>query len=429
MTVRLDRRQFLATGAAAAAYLGTAGFGRADDIKLRMAWWGGQVRAQLTTKALQVYTQAHPGTSVDTEYLGWDDYWPRLSTETAGGNSPDVLQMDIEYLADYASRGVLLDLTPYVPSKLAVSDFDQPVLDNGKVDGKLYAISAGVNAVSLLYNATAYEEAGVTPPGHSTTWDEFAQNAAEFTKKTKRPGMYGSTDESGAEPVLETWLRQRGKQLYGTDGKLGYDESDVTDWFKMWADMRASGASPPADVQALDHGDVDTSLIAQGRSVLCFENSNEYIAFAGLIKGELAMAPYPKVGANGKGGLYIKPSQFFSVSSQSKLPDASVALVNFLLTDPAATVILGTERGIPSSAATRDKLRPKLDKAGALMLDYISGLGDLAGPLPPPNPPGGGEVTTALLKASQAVAFGASSPADSAASYISTAKDILSRAS
>ena len=163
MTVRLDRRQFLATGAAAAAYLGTAGFGRADDIKLRMAWWGGQVRAQLTTKALQVYSQANPGTTVDTEYLGWDDYWPRLSTETAGGNSPDVLQMDIEYLADYASRGVLLDLTPYVPSKLAVSDFDKPVLDNGKVDGKLYAISAGVNAVSILYNATAYQEAGVTP--------------------------------------------------------------------------------------------------------------------------------------------------------------------------------------------------------------------------------------------------------------------------
>lgn len=426
MTTKLGRRQFLATGAAAAAYLGASGLVRGEDVKLRMAWWGGQARADLTLKALALYMEQNPGSTVDTEYLGWGDYWARLSTQTAGGNSPDVLQMDIEYLADYASRGVLLDLTPYVPSALAVTDFDQSVLDNGKVDGKLYAVSNGVNAVAILYNATAYEEAGVTPPGHSTTWEEFAQLAAEFTQKSRRPGMFGSTDDSGTESVLETWLRQRGKQLYNVDGTLAYDEADVTDWFQMWADMRASGAVPPADVQALDHGDVDTSLFALQRAALAFANSNQYVAYKSLTQDAIGMAPYPKVGAAGKGGLYIKPSQFFSVSSQSKLPDASVRLINFLLTDPGATAILGGERGIPSSAAVREQLRPKLGEAGELMIDYIASLGELAGPLPPPNPPGGGEVTNALMKASQEVAFGAKSPADGAASYMTEAKDILS---
>jgi multiple sugar transport system substrate-binding protein len=240
--------------------------------------------------------------------------------------------------------------------------------------------------------------------------------------------MYGSTDDSGSEPVLETWLRQRGKQLYNTDGTLAYDEADVTDWFQMWADMRAAGAVPPADVQALDHGDVDTSLLAQSRAALAFANSNQYVAYSSLTQDELGMAPYPKVGPDGKGGLYIKPSQFFSVSSQSKLPDASVELINFLLTDPGATEILGGERGIPSSAAVREQLRPKLDHAGELMIDYISNLGELAGPLPPPNPPGGGEVTNELMKASQEVAFGASSPADGAKSYMTAARDVLANA-
>ena len=425
MTIKLGRRQFLATGAAAAAYLSTSGLVRAQTTNMRMAWWGGQTRADLTIKALALYMEQNPGTTVDTEYLGWGDYWARLSTQTAGGNSPDVLQMDIEYLADYASRGVLLDLTPYVPSGLAVTDFDQPVLENGKVDGKLYAVSCGVNAVSILYNTTAYEEAGVAPPNHDTTWEQFAQLAADFTKATKRQGMYGSTDDSGSEPVLETWVRQRGKQLYTVDGELGYDEADITEWFQMWADMRASGAVPPADVQALDHGDVDTSLFAQQRSALTFANSNQYVAYKALTPDAMGMAPYPKVGADGKGGLYIKPSQFFSVSSQSKLPDESVKLINFLLTDPGATAILGGERGIPSSASVRETLRPKLDEAGELMTDYISGLGDLAGPLPPGNPPGGGEVTNALAKASQEVAFGAKSPADAAASYLTEARDVL----
>jgi multiple sugar transport system substrate-binding protein len=76
----------------------------------------------------------------------------------------------------------------------------------------------------------------------------------------------------------------------------------------------------------------------------------------------------------------------------------------------------------------RETLRPKLDEAGELMTDYISGLGDLAGPLPPGNPPGGGEVTNALTKASQEVSFGAKSPADAAASYLTEARDVLANA-
>jgi multiple sugar transport system substrate-binding protein len=428
MTSRLDRRQFLAAGTATAAWLGAGGLARADDLKLRMAWWGGKARANLTLKALDLYRQQHAGRTVDTEYLGWGDYWARLSTETAGGNSPDVLQMDIEYLADYASRGVLLDVAPYVPSILAVSDFQQDLLDNGKVGGKLYAIPCGINAVALLFNKTAYDEAGITPPGSTTTWEEFAQIAADFTKKTKRRGMYGSTDESGNEPVLETWLRQRGKQLYNTDRTLAYDEADVTDWFQMWADMRRSGAAAPPDVQALGHGDVDSSLFSQGRAVLAFANSNQYIAYKSRTPDAMGMAPYPKVGAGGKGGLYIKPTLFFSVSSQSKLPEAAAGLISFLLTDPGATAILGAERGIPASPTVRERLRPNLDQAGELMIDYISKLGELAGKLPPPNPPGGGEVTDALLKASQEVAFGAKTPAVGASSYIASAKYILSHA-
>ncbi len=86
---------------------------------------------------------------------------------------------------------------------------------------------------------------------------------------------------------------------------------------------------------------MDTSLFAQQRSALTFANSNQYVAYKALTPDAMGMAPYPKVGPDGKGGLYIKPSQFFSVSSQSKLPDESVKLINFLLTDPGATAILG----------------------------------------------------------------------------------------
>jgi multiple sugar transport system substrate-binding protein len=410
---------------ATAAYLGLAGLSRADDLLMRMAWWGGQARADLTLKALAAYQQKNPGHTVDTEYLGWDDYWPRLATESSGGNTPDLLQMDIEYLADYASKGVLLDLDSYVGSALSVSDFDQAVLDNGKVGGKLFAVANGVNAVAITYNSAAYDEAGVTPPDSTTTWEQFAKLTAEFTAKTKRKGMFGAADGSAAQPVLETWLRQKGKQLYTPEGKLDYDAGDITEWFQMWADMRAAGSVPPGDVQALDQGSIDNSLFATGRAAIAWANSNEYVAYQSFTPDAVKLAPYPKVGADGKGGLYIKPSQFFAVSAKSKNPDAAVGLLSFLLTDPDATAALGGERGIPPSAAVRKALEPAMSPADKLMSDYISNLGDLAGSLPPPQPPGNGEITDAFNSASQEVSFGAKSPADAAADYIAKVNKVL----
>ncbi|KQU95045.1 ABC transporter substrate-binding protein [Devosia sp. Root105] len=424
----MDRRTLLVGGAATAAYLGLSGFSRAEDTLMRMAWWGGQSRAERTLQALAIYAQQHPGHTVDTEYLGWDDYWPRIATQSAGGNAPDVLQMDIEYLAEYASRGVLLDLDSYVGSALSVGDFDPAVLDNGKVGGKLYAVANGVNAVAIAYNSVAYEEAGVAPPDASTTWEQFAQLTAEFSRKTKRQGMFGTADGSAAQPVLETWLRQRGKELYTPQGKLAYDAGDITEWFQMWADMRAAGSIPPGDIEALGQGSIDNSLFAQSRAAVAWANSNEYVAYQSFTPDPVRLSPYPRVGADGKGGLYVKPSQFFAVSARSRNPEAAVALLNFLLTDPGATTALGSERGIPASAAVRQRLGPSMNEADKLMSDYISGLGELAGALPPPQPPGNGEITDAFSSASQEVSFGAKSPADAAADYIARAEAVLTRA-
>ena len=102
----------------------------------------------------------------------------------------------------------------------------------------------------------------------------------------------------------------------------------------MWAEMRDTGAVPPADIQALDHGDIDTSLMSQGRAASNFENSNQYVAAQALTKGALVLAPYPKVGPDGKGGLYLKPTMFYSISAQTTNAEASAAVLDFILTRP-----------------------------------------------------------------------------------------------
>ncbi|PZP46405.1 MAG: ABC transporter ATP-binding protein, partial [Azospirillum brasilense] len=67
-------------------------------VRLRMTWWGTKERADRTTRVSALYSQLHPNVSVDSENMGWSDYWPKLATQVVGRNAPDLIQMDYRYL-------------------------------------------------------------------------------------------------------------------------------------------------------------------------------------------------------------------------------------------------------------------------------------------------------------------------------------------
>ena len=171
-------------------------------------------------------------------------------------------------------------------------------------------------------------------------------------------------DESGLEPSLEGWLRQRGKALYTPDGSLGFEGKDIADWFDYWGRLRKMKACVPPEMQALDQLTVQTAMISQNKAAISFAHSNQFVAYQGINKDKLGMMPYPVPAKDGKPGQYLKPSMLMSVSASSKNKDAAVAFVNYLVEDPAAAKILGVERGVPASEAMRKELAPTLDALG-----------------------------------------------------------------
>ena len=417
MTLVLNRRQMLA-GSSAALALGILGTGRANAAThMRFLWWGSKERADRTFKAVKAYEKANSGVTIEGESFGWDNYWTRLATQTAGGNSPDLIQMDYRYIFEYARRGVLLDFNPYVGKSLKISDFGQQNIDSGKVEDKLYGVSLGVNSSAVMVNLAAWKEAGLEPPADNIDWDSFAELCAKFTKQTKRHDYYGAADESGLEPALEGWLRQRGKALYKPDGSPGFEGKDIADWFDYWAKLRKMKACVPPEMQALDQLTVQTAMISQNKASISFAHSNQFVAFQGINKDKLGMIPYPVPAKDGKPGQYLKPSMLMSVSASSKNKDAAVAFVNYLVENPDAAKILGVERGVPASEAMRKELTPTLDALGKQMADYIQKLTPKVGPLPPPPPNGAGENSFLLQKVSQEVAFGKMSSEEGGKSY------------
>jgi multiple sugar transport system substrate-binding protein len=249
----------------------------------------------------------------------------------------------------------------------------------------------------------------------------------EIAKAAKRPGYFGVQDAARFEPALEVWMRQRGKALYSDDGKLGFDEKDIGEWFAYWDDLRKRGGCASPEVQALDNGEIDTSLLTLGKTSMVFAHSNQLVGFQALTKGKLGMAMYPVGGAGTKPGQYLKPAMMMSIFSKTKSPEEAVKVLDFFVSNTDAGLLLGVERGVPASSAVRKAVEPTLDDLGKTMAQYIGYASDKVGSLPPPPPQGAGEIQQVLRRVNEQIGFGKLSVTQGATQFIAEAKAVLAR--
>ena len=425
MTRRFTRRQALLAAGSATLALGARA--TAEEMRLRMFWWGGKDRADRTYKVNELYSAKHAGVTISGETLGWGDYWPRMATQAAGHNIPDVIQMDYRYIYEYARRGALLPLDKFMPDPLGIRDFGTDALASGRVDGKLYGVPIGLNSMAMIYSKTAYEKAGLPPPTHETTWAQYADLSAELTKAVGKAGYWGSADAGGAEWALEVWVRQRGKSLYGPEDRLGFDADDISDWFAYWDDMRKRHACVPPEVQALDQHNIDTEMLSLGHAATAFEFSNLLVGMQALTRDALAMTMFPQGPAGSKPGQYLKPAMLWSAYAQTKFPDESVRVIDFCVEDADAARVLSTERGVPPSPAMRKVITPDLNDLDRQSVDFITLATPRVGPLPPPPPKGAGENELMLRRVNEQVGFGRMTPSAAGKQFVTDAAANLLR--
>ncbi len=280
----------------------------------------------------------------------------------------------------------------------------------------------------LIAAAQPWADAGLAPPPFETSWDALAEMGETFARANKRRGLYAITDASGNEPIFENWLRQGGKPLYTDDGRVGFEPADVARWFEMWQAMRKARACAPADVQALDKGEVDSSLLTTGRAATDFAHSNQFVAFQRLNKNKLEMGRVPLVSGATHSGDYFKPSQQVSLAATTAHPDASVRLANYLVEDPQAVRILGVERAVPASPRARVVAAEVVSPADRVSIEFIDHMQGKVGKLPPSAPKGAGEVAVLLTRVSQEVAFEQSTARAGAERLVKEAAEIIGRA-
>ena len=390
-----------------------------EGVTLRVSTWGNDSRLRLTQQAAEAFTAANPDIKVSVENAEWSAYWDRLAVTTAGGDSPDVIQMDESYIAAYGSRQALLDLDQ-VKGNLDLSGMDPKVLDTGKVNGTLVGAPIGVANFSVAVNPKVLQQAGVSMPDDKTwTWDDLAEISAQVTKKLESQGVYGLDGFGTATAELAAWGRQRGEELWPTDGP-GLSEATITSYFDYVQKLMAMKATPSAGKQSENATKaLDESMFATSKAAFHFLFHSQISAFGAASGTQMELLRLPAQASGESPKMVDKASMYWSLSARSKNTEAGAKLVDFLLTDPAATKILTTERGIPAIPAVRQEVAPLLDPQAKVALEFSESIAPELVPPPQVTPANASGFSSEFTLAGTDVLFGRSSPADGAKKVLS----------
>ena len=363
---------------------------------------------------MDAFTAANPDIKVAVENNDWSAYWDKLAVMTAGDNSPDVIQMDESYIAAYGARDALLDLGT-LKDNLDLSAMDAKVLDTGKVGGKLVGAPIGVANFSIGVNPEVLKKAGVSMPDDKTwTWDQFAQVAAQITGKLGSQGVYGLDGFGTGAAELGAWARQHGEEVWPTDGP-GVSQATITSFFEYANKLVAMKATPPAGRQVENATAVlDQTLFATNKAAFHLLFHTQISAFGTASGTEMKLLRIPAQAKGESPKMVNKASMYWSVSTRSKNADAGAKLIDFLLTDPAATKILTTERGIPAIPAVQKEIAPLLDPQAKIALEFSQSIAPQLVPPPQVTPPNASGFSAEFTPVGTDVLFGRSSPAEGA---------------
>jgi multiple sugar transport system substrate-binding protein len=437
----INRRQFLigAGGlAAAATTMGLSGCapgsqgggaeegGEGGTVNLALAWWGNPVRNKNTEAMIGAYQQANPNVKISGQPGEFNSYWDKLATQTAGGQAPDIIQMSLNYIAEYGTRGALLDLKDVDTSKFA-----EGTVESGRINDTLVGINAGINSAIIFANPAVFEKAKMELPDDKTwTWDQMSEVAAEVASKARVP--FGVASLMGlSHDGFNLFLRQNGKELFTPDG-LGFEAADAQAWYDLIVKFqKAKAIGTPAQISEEAAKPLDQSAIVVGRAAMQYYNSNQLEAVSAAAKeatgGELmAMLRFPSLTGKATDRKdWYRASMLWSASAKTQNPEAAVAWINWFANDSAAANIDKAERGIPPNTEVLAQVTPKLSEAQQVVAQYIVDIEPEVANTPIPPLPGGGPLPEVLFRNGIDVLFGRVSSAEAAQKFVDEVKSNL----
>lgn len=395
-----------------------------EKVELRFAWWGAQLRHDITQQMIDKYTELHPNVTIIPEFYDWAGYWDKLAAQGAGNALPDLIQMSVAYINQYYDGGLLLNLEPHVASGiLSLEDIEPTMLDAGRLgpDKELYAMNLGTNALMMLYDPAVVEAAGIELKD-VYTYDDLQAWGKTIMEKT---GVYTNVYTS----QYNYMMRSQGTHTFAQDGSgvLGFDDPALMAYFNEQEIIALDGgyALPPERL-AEASGAIEDSFFVHGVEWNYYTWSNIASVVVNAAGREIKPMMYPLVaGKEDAKPLFYSTSQQICAAANSKYPEWCADFINFMVNSVEANEILLAERGIPVNAKVSEAIQPLLSEPAQMAAQYILDIAPYVSAADVNDPAWYGEVTSLLESYSERINYREMSPIDGITAWMADANKVI----
>ncbi|MBI1953353.1 MAG: extracellular solute-binding protein [Candidatus Omnitrophica bacterium] len=305
-------------------------------------FWELSVGEELMRGLLAKFERQNPGIRVRFQQLAWDYGLDKIITSIAAGNAPDLCELGTDWVPQFASSGVLTDLTE------ASRDIrDRYFLwEPAAFKERIYGLPWLAGTRILFYNRDLFGRAGLDPDRPPATWEELLQAASAVD--ALGPDVYGIGIHV-AEPYapwqefLSFAWGNGGEVLDSRWKRCLLDQPPVVEALEFYRMLK-----PYALVERQTQVN---QLFAQGRVGIQISGSwnfslipqmNPTLNFGvGLCPRPAALRGTPASFAGG---------EILSVLKSAKHPEAALKLALFLMEEEQAMAIVEAQRNIVPTA-------------------------------------------------------------------------------
>src|SRR3954447_427288 len=353
----------------------------------------------------------------------------KFTTRVAGGNVPDVVQMERQFVATYAAQGLIqpLDQCYSVHNVDPQKQYYSSVVDDITYKNKIYAVPQFYQPPPIVTNERVMKAAGVTDADIDTSKPDTLVAAIKKMYKASggNPSVLGFDPQASGQAGL--WILANGGQIIGSDGKPTLDDSKnekALEVIKKITDAQGGYAKMKSFTDSFDFFGENNQYVKD--QVGAEVNAQWYVNVLTPFVDKVDIGAVPFKDADGKpfavasGTSFVIPAGAknkdaacawaLDLTSQQAWEAAGAARAKTLEKTPGA-INTGLFTGSPEADKTlRDKyIKPSgnagFDKAISTFYDVV-GSGKSFG-----ASPAGQQIQTELNNAVQSVLLGSKTPA------------------
>lgn len=134
------------------------------------------------------FEATYPNIEVEKNNLDYNQMIDKVRTAALGGAAPAVARMPILWGVEFAAKGQLMEFGPEDVG-YATEDFWPGAMKSVTWDGKTYGVPTNNETMALIWNASIFEEAGLSPEEPPATWADLVEYSKQIKENTGKDGF------------------------------------------------------------------------------------------------------------------------------------------------------------------------------------------------------------------------------------------------